>query len=109
MHARGEVVGSLCPALCIEKSIHTPACHTFNAGREAVFSMERDDGSRLVFKMSSRRTRVSTFTEQINSVIIDRLYLLQLSNDALFIFNFKLMLCTLSAGPGRRGLNFPCR
>lgn len=52
-------MGNLCPALCIERKIRAPACHTFRGGKEAVFSAEKDDGTQFVFKYSNKYSRVS--------------------------------------------------
>lgn len=58
MYARGEIVGNLCPALCRDKKIRAPACHTFRGGKEAIFSAEKDDSSQLIFKYSAKYSKV---------------------------------------------------
>lgn len=44
-------MGILCEPLCAEKGIHSLACETLHAGKEAVFSAHWE-ATRLVFKAS---------------------------------------------------------
>ncbi|XP_026278305.1 divergent protein kinase domain 1C isoform X1 [Frankliniella occidentalis] len=61
--AKEEIVGNLCPALCVEQKIRAPACHTFRGGKEAIFSAEKDDGTQLIFKYSAKYSRDSALSE----------------------------------------------
>lgn len=50
-HRDGTAMGILCEPLCAEKGIHSLACETLHAGKEAVFSAHWE-ATRLVFKAS---------------------------------------------------------
>lgn len=63
LYSEGEIVGNLCPALCIDKKIAAPACHTFRGGKEAIFSAEKDDSSQLIFKYSSKYSKDAALSE----------------------------------------------
>ncbi|XP_020292773.1 protein FAM69C isoform X2 [Pseudomyrmex gracilis] len=56
-------MGILCEPLCAEKGIHSLACETLHAGKEAVFSAHWE-ATPLVFKAS----RTKTLTEQFESL-----------------------------------------
>lgn len=45
-----KVVGDLCFPLCVENQITSLSCHTFHAGKAAVFSAVKNDHSKIVFK-----------------------------------------------------------
>ncbi|XP_046427399.1 divergent protein kinase domain 1C isoform X1 [Neodiprion pinetum] len=51
LHSSGTAAGILCGPLCSEKRIHSLACETLHAGKEAVFSAHWET-TRLVFKAS---------------------------------------------------------
>lgn len=70
LYAKGEIVGNLCPALCIDQKIKAPACHTFRGGKEAVFLAEKDDGTQLIFKYSGKFSRVRTFSKSLHQMLI---------------------------------------
>lgn len=53
-HRNGEAIGILCDPLCSERGIHSLACETLHAGKEAVFSAHWET-TRLVFKASRTR------------------------------------------------------
>ncbi|XP_011135703.1 protein FAM69C isoform X2 [Harpegnathos saltator] len=63
MHRDGTAMGILCEPLCTEKGIHSLACETLHAGKEAVFSAHWE-ATRLVFKAS----RTKTASEQFESL-----------------------------------------
>lgn len=52
-------MGILCEPLCAEKEIHSLACETLHAGKEAVFSAHWE-ATRLVFKSSRYVLHTST-------------------------------------------------
>ncbi|XP_017885664.1 protein FAM69C isoform X2 [Ceratina calcarata] len=54
-HRKGGAIGILCDPLCSERGIHSLACETLHAGKEAVFSAHWET-TRLVFKASRTRT-----------------------------------------------------
>ncbi|XP_022194658.1 divergent protein kinase domain 1C isoform X2 [Nilaparvata lugens] len=58
-YQQNEVYGDLCLSLCVTETIHSVSCHAFHAGKEIVFSAQRSDKSRLVFK-SARYDDVSS-------------------------------------------------
>ncbi|XP_011155443.1 divergent protein kinase domain 1C isoform X3 [Solenopsis invicta] len=62
-HRDGTAMGILCEPLCTEKGIHSLACETLHAGKEAVFSAHWE-ATRLVFKAS----RTKTPSEQFESL-----------------------------------------
>ncbi|XP_014484398.1 PREDICTED: protein FAM69C isoform X3 [Dinoponera quadriceps] len=62
-HREGNAIGILCEPLCTEKGIHSLACETLHAGKEAVFSAHWE-ATRLVFKAS----RTKTPSEQFESL-----------------------------------------
>lgn len=62
-HRDGTAIGILCEPLCAEKGIHSLACETLHAGKEAVFSAHWE-ATRLVFKAS--RTKITS--EQFESL-----------------------------------------
>ncbi|XP_015608990.1 protein FAM69C isoform X2 [Cephus cinctus] len=59
-HSEGIAVGILCGPLCSERGIHTLACETLHAGKEAVFSAHWET-TRLVFKSSRSKQRTDQF------------------------------------------------
>ncbi|KAG7202455.1 hypothetical protein KM043_018754 [Ampulex compressa] len=62
-HKDGTAIGILCEPLCAEREIHSLACETLHAGKEAVFSAHWE-ATRLVFKAS----RTKTPSEQFESL-----------------------------------------
>ncbi|XP_046746613.1 divergent protein kinase domain 1C isoform X2 [Diprion similis] len=62
-HSSGTAAGILCGPLCSEKRIHSLACETLHAGKEAVFSAHWET-TRLVFKAS----RIQSNSDQSESL-----------------------------------------
>ncbi|CAL7935312.1 unnamed protein product [Xylocopa violacea] len=54
-HRKRAAIGILCDPLCAEGGIHSLACETLHAGKEAVFSAHWET-TRLVFKASRTKT-----------------------------------------------------
>ncbi|XP_076298081.1 divergent protein kinase domain 1C isoform X2 [Lasioglossum baleicum] len=59
-HRKGAAIGILCDPLCAQRGIHSLACETLHAGKEAVFSAHWE-ATRLVFKASRTKTPVEQY------------------------------------------------